>query len=229
MSQPRILLVEDDETLGFVVKDNLEQEGYEVDWKQDGRAALEALQSEIYELCLFDVMLPEMDGFSLAEEVRREGNPVPIIFLTARSLKEDRIRGFRAGGDDYLVKPFSMEELVLRMEAILRRTSGKEKRNFSIGRYRFDSVNQRLSSGEFSIDLTAREAALLKLLAERVNEVVSRDEILVRLWGKKDYFLGRSLDVFVSRLRKYLREDENLRLVSVHGVGFRLENSPQNL
>ncbi|MBO9636727.1 MAG: response regulator transcription factor [Siphonobacter aquaeclarae] len=229
MSQPRILLVEDDETLGFVVKDNLEQEGYEVDWKQDGRAALEALQSEIYELCLFDVMLPEMDGFSLAEEVRREGNPVPIIFLTARSLKEDRIRGFRAGGDDYLVKPFSMEELVLRMEAILRRTSGKEKRNFSIGRYRFDSANQRLSSGEFSIDLTAREAALLKLLAERVNEVVSRDEILVRLWGKKDYFLGRSLDVFVSRLRKYLREDENLRLVSVHGVGFRLENSPQNL
>lgn len=229
MSQPRILLVEDDETLGFVVKDNLEQEGYEVDWKQDGRAALEALQSEIYELCLFDVMLPEMDGFSLAEEVRREGNPVPIIFLTARSLKEDRIRGFRAGGDDYLVKPFSMEELVLRMEAILRRTSGKEKRNFSIGRYRFDSANQRLSSGNFSIDLTAREAALLKLLAERVNEVVSRDEILVRLWGKKDYFLGRSLDVFVSRLRKYLREDENLRLVSVHGVGFRLENSPQNL
>lgn len=229
MSQPRILLVEDDETLGFVVKDNLEQEGYEVDWKQDGRAALEALQTEIYELCLFDVMLPEMDGFSLAEEVRREGNPVPIIFLTARSLKEDRIRGFRAGGDDYLVKPFSMEELVLRMEAILRRTSGKEKRNFSIGRYRFDSANQRLSSGDFSIDLTAREAALLKLLAERVNEVVSRDEILVRLWGKKDYFLGRSLDVFVSRLRKYLREDENLRLVSVHGVGFRLENSPQNL
>lgn len=229
MSQPRILLVEDDETLGFVVKDNLEQEGYEVNWKQDGRAALEALQSEIYELCLFDVMLPEMDGFSLAEEVRREGNPVPIIFLTARSLKEDRIRGFRAGGDDYLVKPFSMEELVLRMEAILRRTSGKEKRNFSIGRYRFDSANQRLSSGDFSIDLTAREAALLKLLAERVNEVVSRDEILVRLWGKKDYFLGRSLDVFVSRLRKYLREDENLRLVSVHGVGFRLENSPQNL
>jgi DNA-binding response OmpR family regulator len=229
MSQPRILLVEDDETLGFVVKDNLEQEGYEVDWKQDGRAALEALQSEIYELCLFDVMLPEMDGFSLAEEVRREGNPVPIIFLTARSLKEDRIRGFRAGGDDYLVKPFSMEELVLRMEAILRRTSGKEKRNFSIGRYRFDSANQRLSSGDFSIDLTAREAALLKLLAERVNEVVSRDEILVRLWGKKDYFLGRSLDVFVSRLRKYLREDENLRLVSVHGVGFRLENSTQNL
>ncbi|SDM71722.1 response regulator transcription factor [Siphonobacter aquaeclarae] len=229
MSQPRILLVEDDETLGFVVKDNLEQEGYEVDWKQDGRTALEALQTEIYELCLFDVMLPEMDGFSLAEEVRREGNPVPIIFLTARSLKEDRIRGFRAGGDDYLVKPFSMEELVLRMEAILRRTSGKEKRNFSIGRYRFDSANQRLSSGDFSIDLTAREAALLKLLAERVNEVVSRDEILVRLWGKKDYFLGRSLDVFVSRLRKYLREDENLRLVSVHGVGFRLENSPQNL
>lgn len=229
MTSPRILLVEDDETLGFVVKDNLEQEGYDVDWRQDGKAALEALRTEEYELCLLDVMLPETDGFSIAEEVRREGNPVPIIFLTARSLKEDRIRGFRVGGDDYLVKPFSMEELVLRMEAIRRRTSGKEKRNFTIGRYRFDSANQRLSAGDFSIDLTTREAALLKLLAERANEVVSRDEILVRLWGKKDYFLGRSLDVFVSRLRKYLKEDESLRLVSVHGVGFRLENAPQNL
>lgn len=221
----RVLLVEDDETLGFVVQDNLVQEGYAVDLQTDGKAGLQAFTAGTYDVCLLDVMLPELDGFSLAERIRASGSQVPIIFLTARSLKEDRIRGFKLGGDDYLTKPFSMEELVLRIEAILRRMEVRTPENYllNFGAYQLDTRNRRLSCGDFSIHLTARETDLLKMLAGRANEIIPRDEILVRLWGKSDYFLGRSLDVFVSRLRKYLSQDKTLRLVSVHGVGFRLE------
>ncbi len=221
-----ILLVEDDETLGFVVEDNLLQEGYGVTRKKDGKRGWEAFSQKSYDVCLLDVMLPEMDGFSLAEKIRSSGSQVPVIFLTAKSLPEDRIRGFKLGGDDYLTKPFSMEELILRIEAILRRMDRKAvspPQELSLGNYQLDLKNQRLTYGVTFIDLTAREAGLLRMLAERPNEIVPREEILSRLWGKNDYFLGRSLDVFISRLRKYLSQDQNLRLVSVHGVGFRLE------
>lgn len=221
-----ILLVEDDETLGFVVEDNLLQEGYRVTRKKDGKLGWEAFNQSSFDICLLDVMLPEMDGFTLAEKIRSAGNLMPIIFLTAKSLPEDRIRGFKLGGDDYLTKPFSMEELILRIEAILRRMDVKATASplgISLGSYQLDLKNQRLTYGATCIDLTAREMGLLKMLAERPNEIIPREEILSRLWGKNDYFLGRSLDVFISRLRKYLNKDENLRLVSVHGVGFRLE------
>lgn len=221
-----ILLVEDDETLGFVVEDNLLQEGYGVTREKDGKRGWEAFNQKSYDVCLLDVMLPEMDGFSLAEKIRSSGSQVPVIFLTAKSLPEDRIRGFKLGGDDYLTKPFSMEELILRIEAILRRMDKKTVfalQELSLGNYQLDLKNQRLTYGATFIDLTTREAGLLRMLAERPNEIVPREEILSRLWGKNDYFLGRSLDVFISRLRKYLSQDPNLRLVSVHGVGFRLE------
>jgi DNA-binding response OmpR family regulator len=226
----RVLLVEDDESLGFVVKDNLEQEGYVVDWQKTGRRAREVFAQHPFDVCLLDVMLPELDGFSLAEAIRGTGSAVPILFLTARSLQEDRLKGFRLGGDDYLTKPFSIEELVLRMEAILRRTrpaaSVPRPQPVALGRYRFDPVQHRLEGPQGTrTDLTPREAALLTLLHRHASEVVPRERILRDIWGKDDYFLGRSLDVFISRLRKYLQDDPALRIVNVHGVGFRLEGA----
>lgn len=221
-----LLLAEDDPALGFVLKDSLEAEGYAVAWHPDGEAAWTAFQANPPDLCLLDVMLPRLDGFSLAGRIRSTGSDVPIVFLTAKSLKEDRLKGFRLGGDDYLTKPFSIEELVLRIEAIQRRVNGGAAKNsggVSLGQYVFDSKNLKLSGPVGSTDLTQREADLLALLLRRRNEVVPREEILLQLWGKSDYFLGRSLDVFVSRLRKYLAADPNLRVVNVHGVGFRLE------
>lgn len=225
----RVLLVEDDESLGFVVRDNLEQEGYLVDWQKTGGTARARFQQEPFDVCLLDVMLPGLDGFSLAEAIRGTGSQVPILFLTARSLQEDRLKGFRLGGDDYLTKPFSIEELVLRMEAILRRTRPPvpvpRPQAIGLGRYRFDPGQLRLESPQGThTDLTPREAALLTLLHRHANEVVPRERILRDIWGKDDYFLGRSLDVFISRLRKYLHDDPALRIVNVHGVGFRLEH-----
>lgn len=220
-----LLLAEDDPALGFVLKDSLEAEGYAVVWQTDGEAAWAAFQATPPNLCLLDVMLPRLDGFALAERIRAASD-VPIVFLTAKSLKEDRLKGFRLGGDDYLTKPFSIEELVLRIEAIQRRVNGGVVKNgggISFGTYVFDAKNLKLTGPTGSTDLTQREADLLALLLRRRNEVVPREEILVQIWGKSDYFLGRSLDVFVSRLRKYLATDPSLRVVNVHGVGFRLE------
>lgn len=221
-----ILLAEDDPALGFVVKDSLEAEGYAVTWQTDGEAAWVAFDAQKPTLCLLDVMLPRLDGFALAERIRAAGSDVPIVFLTAKSLKEDRLKGFRLGGDDYLTKPFSIEELVLRIEAIQRRVNGGTVKNgggISFGKYSFDVKNLKLTGPTGSTALTQREADLLALLLRHRNEVVPREQILVQLWGKSDYFLGRSLDVFVSRLRKYLAADPSLRVVNVHGVGFRLE------
>lgn len=223
-----ILLVEDDPALGFVLKDSLEQQGYTVDLQPDGRLAWAAFETKTYDFCLLDVMLPYLDGFTLGERIRSAGSDVPIVFLTAKSLKEDRLKGFRLGGDDYLTKPFSIEELVLRIEVIRRRIGGQSTKNqpVAVGCYTFDPRNLKLTSPANVTDLTQREADLLALLLRHRNEVVPRDQILVQLWGKADYFLGRSLDVFVSRLRKYLSADVSLRIVNVHGVGFRLEVPP---
>lgn len=221
-----ILLVEDDDNLGFVVKDNLELNGFGVDWHRTGKAGQIAFGKNGYDLCILDVMLPEMDGFTLAESIRTSGSEVPIIFLTAKSLKEDRIRGFKLGGDDYLTKPFSIEELVLRMEVILKR-SGKKTSKVThiqvIGRYSFDTKNLKLTCDDCDTELTQREGDLLKLLLQHKNNVVSREKILIELWGDDDYFKGRSLDVFITRLRKCLQQDQQIRIVNVHGVGFRLE------
>lgn len=222
----KILLVEDDDSLGFVVKDSLEQEGYEVDLQVNGKKGKEAFQRNSYDICIFDVMLPELDGFALAEFVRSTGSEIPIIFLTAKSLKDDRIKGFKVGGDDYLTKPFSIEELTLRIEVILKRIgkkNGPPTHLHSLGEYIFDSKNLKLTHANKTHDLTHREAALLDFLIQNRNQTVAREKILIAIWGKDDYFMGRSLDVFITRLRKYLSQDPNLKLQNVHGVGFRLE------
>lgn len=222
----QILLVEDDDNLGFVVKDNLEINGYAVDWEHNGKAGWRAVGQKSYDVCILDVMMPEMDGFTLAEAIRAAGNEVPIIFLTAKSLKEDRIKGFKLGGDDYLTKPFSIEELTLRLEVILKRSgkkNGQTNHVQPIGKYLFDTKNLKLTCNDCDTELTQREAALLKLLLQHKNNVVPRDQILIELWGDDDYFKGRSLDVFITRLRKNLQLDPAIRLVNVHGVGFRLE------
>ncbi len=221
-----IFYVEDDESLSFVTRDNLEIAGYKITHSADGGEALKILKSgQKFDLYIFDVMLPEVDGFSLAQEVRKRDEQVAIIFLTAKSLKQDKIHGLTLGGDDYITKPFSIEELILKVEIFLRRTKYanilRASTPVSIGKYEFDHKNLNLSLGAVNETLTQREADLLKLLFENRNQVIRRSFILETLWGKDDYFLGRSLDVFVSRLRKFLCEDETLKVENIHGVGFR--------
>jgi DNA-binding response OmpR family regulator len=225
----KILYVEDDLNLGFVTKDNLELQGYDIRHCQDGAEALAMFQSEAFDLCIIDVMLPGIDGFALAQEIRARNREVPIIFLTSKAQKEDRIRGLKLGGDDYLTKPFSIEELALRIEVFLRRSSVRpapaalpEPGQYALGSYWFDYPNLRLVGQASGQALTQREADLLKLFCAQPGRVIRRDEILVAIWGDDDYFNGRSLDVFISRLRKYLKDDPTVNLENIHGVGFRL-------
>ncbi len=221
----RILYVEDDETLNFITRDHLEMQGYEVHQCADGLSALEAFKDQHFDICVLDVMLPEMDGFELAQEIRKRNIEIPIIFLTAKSMKEDRIEGLKLGADDYVTKPFSMEELLLRIEVFLRRnkiSSEDTSEVYKIGTFDFDYNNLTLSREGQADTLTQREADLLRYFARTPNQVLKRSDILLRVWGEDDYFLGRSLDVFVSRLRKYLKADPDIRLENVHGVGFKL-------
>ena len=223
----RILYVEDDETLGFVTRDNLELKGYEIVHCKDGDTAMELVNADSFDLCILDVMLPGVDGFTIAEAIREKDHQVPILFLTAKSLKEDKIHGLRIGGDDYILKPFSIEELTLKIEVFLKRskvTNPQINHPILIGKYLFDYSNQRLTLKDKSKKLTQREAELLKYLWERRNVIIKRSDILKKLWGRDDYFLGRSLDVFISRLRKYLKEDQAIRIENIHGVGFRFED-----
>ena len=221
-----LLYVEDDTSLGFVTRDNLELQGYQITHCADGKSALEAIQNNKYDLCIFDVMLPEIDGFTLARELRKFDMQTPIIFLTAKSLKEDKIEGLRLGADDYITKPFSIEELILKVEVFLKRSKILEPQsptNYRFGIFEFDHSNLALSHNGSSETLTQREADLLKLFLDQPNQVIKRSDILTQLWGEDDYFLGRSLDVFISRLRKYLKKDESLKIENIHGVGFRLK------
>ncbi len=218
-----IFYVEDDETLGFVTKDNLELSGYEVVHFMDGKNALKHFNISDYDLCILDVMLPGIDGFGIAKEIRKISQQIPIIFLTAKSMKEDRIQGLLLGGDDYITKPFSIEELILKIMVFLRRkdiVGSTEKAEYNIGSYLLDYKNIKLSREGSEKKLTLKEAELLKYLVENKNKVLKRSDILVAVWGKDDYFLGRSLDVFISRLRKYLKEDKDISITNRHGVGF---------
>lgn len=224
---PKILLIEDDPNLGFILQENLELQGYLVERCADGEAGLQAFLKQAFDLCLLDVMLPKKDGFTLARELRKTSYDVPIIFLTAKSLKEDCIEGFKLGGDDYITKPFSMEELVLRIQAVLRRSKAApfEKEtasSFQIGSYIFNADQQTLQHGEESQKLTAKEADLLRLLCLHMNEVLEREVALKLIWGEDNYFNARSMDVFISKLRKYLAADERIEIRNVHGKGFRL-------
>lgn len=222
-----LLYVEDDESLSFVTRDNLLIQGYEVTHYANGKDAMEAVRSQRFDLCILDVMLPDTDGFTIAEAIRKGDPEVPILFLTAKSLKEDRIHGLQLGADDYITKPFSIEELVLKIEIFLKRryfSNPRQNDRIAIGHFEFDHANLCLHHEEENRNLTQREADLLLLLVKNRNEVIKRSDILERIWGQDDYFLGRSLDVFVSRLRKYLKADERIKIENIHGVGFRLRD-----
>lgn len=221
-----ILLVEDDENLGMVVKDVLEMEGYKISWQKDGNAAIQDFMKNRYHLCIFDVMLPKKDGFSVANEARKLNPKIPIIFLTAKSMKEDRIKGFVSGADDYITKPFSTEEFLLRVKAVLKRCyndiSGEVKNTFDIGKYKFNYEQLTLTIGSDTKTLTQREADTLKLFCINRNEILTREMILKIIWGNDDYFTGRSMDVFIARLRKYLAGDPKINIVNIHGIGFKM-------
>jgi len=223
-----ILLVEDDINLGFVIKDNLIQADFEVTLCVDGEAGLQKFKSTKFDLCVLDVMLPRKDGFTLAREIRRLDRSIPIIFLTAKGMKEDKINGFEVGGDDYITKPFSIEELICRIQVFLRRSrtgnSIGDSALFQIGGYTLDHSNLMLRINDTEKSLTQKEADLLRMFAMNRNHILKREEILDSLWGGNDYFAGRSLDVFISRLRKYIAHDQNLRITNHHGVGFKLES-----
>jgi two-component system, OmpR family, response regulator VicR len=221
-----LFYVEDDESLSFVTRDNLELQGYRVTYCENGKQAMEMIRQNDFDLCILDVMLPDTDGFTIAEEIRKFNTEVPIIFLTAKSMKEDRIRGLRLGADDYMTKPFSIEELILKVEIFLRRSkiaSAPVPTYLTIGNYLLDHKNLLLKFENQAKNLTQKEADLLKMFMENKNEVIKRSHILETLWGEDDYFLGRSLDVFISRLRKYLSQDERISVENIHSVGFRMK------
>lgn len=219
-----VLLVEDDPSLGYVMKDGLIQKGYQVTWCTDGDIAEEAFASQSFDVCVLDVMLPRKDGFALARQIRKSNDSVPILFVTAKGMLDDKVAGFSSGGDDYLVKPFSMEELILRIEVFLRRSSSLgSAETQGLGQFRFDPHNYTLHHPNGDKVLTQKEAEVLTLLARHRDRVLKREEILKKVWGQDDYFMGRSLDVFISKLRKYLKDDPSLEIVNYHGVGFKLE------
>jgi len=220
----RILYVEDDEALGFVTSDTLQEEGYDVDHHVDGLQAKKAFQSQSYDICIIDVMLPKMDGFQLAEFIRSKNVQIPIIFVTAKSMKEDKLKGLKIGADDYITKPFDIEELILKINVFLKRKyiESEGPRQLEIGSYSFDMGNLSLERDGVTKKVTQREGELLYALATQRDSIVKRKTLLEQIWGKEDYFLGRSMDVFISRLRKHLSEDKSIKIENVHGVGFRL-------
>lgn len=228
----KILLVEDDQNFGDVLKSYLEMHGYDVQLATDGMEGLELYREGAYDLGIFDVMMPKMDGFSLAREIRSNDNELPIIFLTAKTLKDDVLEGFKIGADDYISKPFVSEELLYRIQAILKRsTSGPETKSeakeFNIGKYHFNYPLRILTfdmdgKAEEKVKLSPKEAQLLKLFALAINDILPRSEALTKIWGEDNYFTARSMDVFVTKLRKYLKKDEQIEIVNIHGNGFQL-------
>lgn len=225
--QAKILLVEDDINLGLVISDQLRTDGYKVTLCTDGAEAFKTFHNDVFHLCIFDVMLPKKDGFTLAKEIRKFNTEVPILFLTAKSMTEDKVEGFKAGGDDYLTKPFSIEEFQVRVKALLKRVNIQaeqaDEKIIHIGDYVFDVENYSLTHNNFEKVLTKKEAQILRILYKFKNQVAPRELILNGVWGHDDYFVGRSLDVFITKLRKYLKEDEKISINNVHGIGFKLE------
>ncbi|MBN2264064.1 MAG: response regulator transcription factor [Prolixibacteraceae bacterium] len=222
----KILLAEDDENLGLLLKEYLIAKGYDTDLYPDGETAYHGFMRNHYNLCLLDVMMPKKDGFSLARDIRLVNNDIPIVFLTAKNLKEDVIEGFKLGADDYMTKPFSMEELIFRIEAILRRISsdnqGSDQPIFQIGQYTFDARKQMLMLGENEVKLTTKESELLRLLASNANKVLERNYALKAIWIDDNYFNARSMDVYITKLRKHLKEDPTVEIINVHGKGYKL-------
>ena len=221
----RILLAEDDTNLGFVIRDNLEQHGFQVDLYQNGQEALQHFEEADYQLCILDVMMPKMDGFALASAIRERNKSIPLLFLTAKTMKEDKLRGFQIGGDDYITKPFSIEELLMRIRVFLRRSGIEQtaqEKVYNLAGLVFDPKNLIIRSAKEEKTLTRMEVNILRYLCDRKNDVVTRKSILEAVWGNDDYFSGRSLDVFITRLRKHLSSDERIKITNHHGVGFML-------
>ncbi len=224
----KLLLVEDDENLGTILHEFFIFRGYDITLCQNGEEAMRVFFDQPFDICVMDVMMPKMDGFTLAKNIRKANTEIPIIFLTARSLKDDKIEGFKLGGDDYITKPFSMEELELRIEAVIRRTRGEEDKEddrtvFTIGNYTFAPREQILSfNGSEQQRLTTKESGLMKLLCIHENKVLEREVALKTVWGNDNYFTGRSMDVFITKLRKYLKGDPSIEIMNIHGTGYKL-------
>ncbi len=227
-SSPSILLAEDDENLGYILKEYLEMNDYTVLLVQDGEAAVMLFNQHDFDICILDVMMPKLDGFGAAKQIKRINEHIPIMFLTAKSLKVDKLKGFKIGADDYIVKPIDEEELIARINAVVRRTKMAtvrplEQTTFHIGNYLFDYSNQQLIINQTKNVITTKEAEILKALCENQGRILERKATLRALWGESDYFNRRSMDVFISKLRKYLRHDPNIKIRNVHGKGFVLE------
>ncbi|MDR3137634.1 MAG: response regulator transcription factor [Tannerellaceae bacterium] len=221
----KIFFCEDDENLGLLLREFLQAKGYVIDLFPDGEAGSKGFSKEVYDLCLLDVMMPKKDGFALAQEIRTNNPTVPIIFLTAKTMKDDVLEGFRLGGDDYLAKPFSMEELMFRIEAILRRIKGRRAKanpTYKLGNFIFDTQKQVLTFDEEITKLTTKESELLALLCAHANEVLERNYALRVIWVEDNYFNARSMDVYITKLRKILRKDPSLEIINIHGRGYKL-------
>ncbi len=227
MEKIKVLLVEDDPNLGSLLKEYLDAKGYSTVLAVNGKQGYDVFSKDKFGICILDVMMPIKDGFTLAKEIRAIDVNIPIVFLTAKSMKEDALEGFTVGADDYITKPFSMEELLMRIKAILRRTENKSVKNsdqneFKIGNYKFDYKHQILDLNGIQHKLTTKEAELLKLLCLHENNVLDRNFALKSIWHDDNYFNGRSMDVYIAKLRKYLKEDPSVELINVHGKGFKL-------
>lgn len=225
--KPKILLAEDDTNLGMVLKNYLELNDYDVELCRDGILALAAFRRDKFDICLLDIMMPNMDGFKLAEEIRDVDPDIPLFFLSAKTMKEDIIQGYKLGADDYISKPFDSELLLLKIKAILKRNqelNNKEEElfEFKIGQYHFNSRLRTLTKGSDSSTLSPKENELLHMLCEHKNDLLPREVALKKIWGSDTYFNGRSMDVYIAKLRKYLKEDPNIEIVNIHGNGFRL-------
>ena len=221
----KILLCEDDENLGMLLREYLQAKGYVAELCSDGEAGFKAFLKTKFDICVLDVMMPKKDGFTLAQEIRAANTDVPIIFLTAKTLKEDILDGFKLGADDYITKPFSMEELVFRIEAILRRTKGKKSREstvYRLGQFTFDTQKQLIQIGEKQTKLTTKENELLALLCSHSNEILQRDFALKTIWIDDNYFNARSMDVYITKLRKHLKDDPQIEIINIHGKGYKL-------
>lgn len=222
MEKSKILYAEDDNTIAFLIQDSLESY-YDISCYPDGKSALEAFNNENFDICLLDIMMPEINGFELAQHIREKNSEIPIIFISAKALKEDRIKGLKIGADDYLVKPFSIEELILKIEVFLKRSkkANSYPSTYKVGKYDFYPDNYTLREAHNTITLTQRESELLLYFIRNKNTVLKRQDILKAIWGDDDYFMGRSLDVFISRLRKVFADEKNICIENLHGIGFR--------
>ena len=223
--QLKILLCEDDENLGMLLREYLQAKGFNAELCTDGEAGYKAFLKSKFDIAVLDVMMPKKDGFALAQDIRQANAEIPIIFLTAKTLKEDILEGFKIGADDYITKPFSMEELVMRIEAILRRVRGKKTKESSVyqlGRFTFDTQKQLLTNGDKMVKLTTKENELLSLLCSHANEILQRDFALKTIWIDDNYFNARSMDVYITKLRKHLKDDEQIEIINIHGKGYKL-------